>query len=165
MNNCFSKHITEWRNYPALYFFAMNNHMYLVKNTDQCKSLCERAKDTTVSFKTSLIDEAETKNLFEELPIYENIIDVSTITGYDSSIFIYSREGIKNINDIFHACLALYGVPKNKTLKATKSNIVRFEYTIHKTKYIFVQDPNDIDIINWRKVQELCKSDLKIKHF
>jgi DNA replication protein DnaC len=167
MNNCFSKHITEWRNYPALYFFAMNNHMYLVKNTDQCKSLCERAKDTTVSFKTSLIDEAETKNLFEELPIYENVMDVSTITGYDSSIFIYSREycDIKNINDIFHQCLALYGVPKNKTLKATKSNIVRFEYTINKTKYIFVQDPNDIDIINWRKVQELCKdNDIPFKN-
>ena len=59
--------------------------------------------------------------MFDELPIYENVMDVSTITGYDSSIFIYSREGIKNINDIFHQCLGLYGVPKNKTLKATKS--------------------------------------------
>ena len=157
MNTCFSKHITETRHYPALFFFAMNNHMYLVKDTDLCKSLCERAKDTPVSFKTSLIEETEIKNVFEDLPIYENITDVSTITGYDSSIFIYSREGIKNINDIFHQCLGLYGVPKNKTLRASKSNITRFEYTIHKTKYIFVQDPNDVDIITWRKVQELCK--------
>jgi len=78
----------------------MNNHMYLVKDTDLCKSLCERAKDTAVSFKTSLIEETEIKNVFEDLPIYENVIDASTITGYDSSIFIYSREGIKNINDI-----------------------------------------------------------------
>ena len=134
----------------------MNNHMYLVKDTDLCKSLTECAKDTAVSFKTSLIEEQEPKNLFEELPIHENI-DIRNLKGYDSCIVIFSRETHSNINDIFEQCLGLFGVPVNKSIKASKSNIVKFEYKINTKHYIIVQDPNDISIINWKKVQELCK--------
>ena len=64
-----------------------------------------------------------------------------------------------NINDIFLICLELYGIPINKTVKASKSNITKFEYNFGDKKYIIVQDPNDITITNWAKVKELC-----IKH-
>jgi len=155
-NTCFLKNVTNFRNYPALYYYAMNNHMYLVRDIDQCKSLTERAKDNCISFKTSLIEEQEPKNLFEEMPIYENI-DIKNLKGYDSCIIIYSRETHSNINDIFEQCLALFGIPVSKSIKANKSNISKFEYKINKKHYIIVQDPNDITIINWKKVQELCK--------
>ena len=144
MGCCFKKNIETIRHYPALFFYAMNNHMYLVKDTNLCKSLTERAKDNNVSFKTSLINEPETKNIYD---------------GYDSSIFIYSRESFTNINDIFEICLGEFGIPSSKSIKASKSNIIRFEYKFDKKRYIIIQDPNDISIINWKKVQSLC-----IKH-
>ena len=156
MNVCFKKNVCKSRHYPALFFYAVNNHMYLVKDENQCKSLTERAKDTQSSFKTSLIEELEATNLFEEYPIYENI-DIKNMKGYSSSIFIYSREKFTNINDIFETCIGLFGVPVNKTIKASKSNITKFEYKLNGNHYIIVQDPNDISIITWKKVQQLCK--------
>ena len=157
MNTCFSKYITNSRHYPTLYFYAVNNHMYLVKDTDLCKSLTERAKtDNCVSFKTSLVEEPETKNIFDEYPIFENV-DIKNMKGYDSSIFIYSREKFTNINDIFEIALEYFGVPVNKSIKASKSNITRFEYKFNTKHYIIIQDPNGLSIINWKRLQELCK--------
>ena len=36
MNTCFLEHVVEQskHNYPALFFYAINNHMYLVKNSN-----------------------------------------------------------------------------------------------------------------------------------
>ena len=54
MNTCFLKHVVEQskHNYLALFFYAINNHMYLVKDTDKCKSLREKAKENSKSFNT-----------------------------------------------------------------------------------------------------------------
>ena len=156
MNQCFLKYVGNHRNYPALFYYAMNNHMYLVKDTDQCKSMVERAKDHCVSFNTSLIEPTEQKNLYDELPIYENL-DITTLGGYDSCIVIYSREKETNVNDIFQQCLALYGCPSSKSIRASKSNITKFEYNFNKKHYMIVQDPNDLTVINWRKIKELCE--------
>ena len=50
--------------------------------------------------------------------------------GYDSAIFLFFRESFTNINDIFEKCLKIDGIPKNKTIKASKSNITRFVYVL-----------------------------------
>ena len=157
MNQCFLKHVGNHRNYPALFYYAMNNHMYLVKDSDQCKSMVERAKDHSVSFNTSLIEPTEQKNLYDELPIYENL-DITTLGGCDSCIVIYSREKETNVNDIFQQCLELYGCPSSKSIRASKSNITKFEYNFNKKHYMIVQDPNDLTVINWRKIKELCEN-------
>jgi hypothetical protein len=55
MNNCFLKYVIPKKlDYPALFFYAINNHMYLVKDPAKCKSLTERAK-TNHSFNTLLV--------------------------------------------------------------------------------------------------------------
>ena len=128
----------------------MNNHMYLVKDIDLCKSLCEKAKDNKISYNTSIIEDLRSKNIYDELPIYENL-DVTNMKGYDSCIIIYSRESYTNINDIYLQCLTLYGIPVSRTIKAEKSNIKKFEYKINKKHYYIVIDPNDLSIISWVK--------------
>ena len=59
MNTWFLKYITphdKFYSYPALFFYAINNHIYLVKDTDKCNSLREKAKENSKSFNTSLIE-------------------------------------------------------------------------------------------------------------
>lgn len=156
MNNCFLKYViphNKKNNYPALFYYAINNHMYLVKDIIKCKSMTEKAKDTH-SFDTSLVEKDKAANPFLTLPIYENI-DVSTIKGYDSCIVIYNREGKNDINDIFEQCLGLYGIPLSESIQANKSQITRFEYELDKKLYIFCHDPNDINF-NWAIVKKLC---------
>ena len=43
-NKCFLKHITKKRHYPALFYYAVNGHMYLIKNEKRCKELMEKAR-------------------------------------------------------------------------------------------------------------------------
>jgi hypothetical protein len=158
MNTCFLKHVVEQskHNYPALFFYAINNHMYLVKDTDKCKSLREKAKENSKSFNTSLIEKEKKINYYNELPIHENI-DIKNLKGFDSCIVIYSRDGYTNINDIFLKCLELYGVPLSKSIKANKTNITYFEYVFGKKVYIIVQDPNDLKLFNWKIIKSLCE--------
>ena len=165
MNNCFMKYILphEKKNYPVLYFYAINNHMYLVKDSDKCKCLTERAKTNNKSFDTSLMEKDEAINYFLDLPIYENI-DVSRLLGYDSCIIIYSRDGGRtDLNDILHKCLELYGIPESKKIYTlNKSQVTNFEYNINKKKYIITLDPNELKdknnnyVCNWKRVQQLC---------
>ena len=159
MNNCFLKYVVaEKKHYfsstPALFYYAINNHMYLVKDSAKCKSLTERAK-TTHSFNTSLVEKDKAANPFITLPIFENI-DISNIKGYDSCIVIYNREGKNDINDIFEQCLGLYGIPLSKSIQANRSQISRFEYELDGKQYIFCHDPND-DTCNWAIVKKLCE--------
>ena len=130
--------------------------MYLLKDIDLCKSLCEKAKVFKISYNTSLTEDMTTKNIYDELPIYENL-DITNMKGYDSCIIIYSRESYTNINDIFLQCLTLYGIPVSRTIKAEKSNIKKFEYKINKKHYYIVIDPNDLSIISWVKIKALCE--------
>jgi hypothetical protein len=110
--------------------------MYLVKDTDKCNSLREKAKENSKSFNKSLVEKEKKINYFNELPIHENI-DIENLKGYDSCIVIYSREKYTNINDIFLKCLALYGVPLSKSIKANKTNITFLNINLVK-KYILL---------------------------
>ena len=75
MNTCFFKYVLpqDKHHYQALYYYAINNHMYLVKDPIKCKSLTERAK-TFHSFNTSLVENDKPVNHFLDFPIHEKLI-------------------------------------------------------------------------------------------
>ena len=148
------KFISKNQNHPLLFNHAINNHMYLVKNSKLCKTLQEKAKKHE-SFNTSLIEQEKPVNYFTELPIYENV-DIKNMNGYDSCIFMYSRDGYTNINDIFKICSETFGICDSKTIKANKSNIIQFQYKKNDKIYIICQDPNDLHTCNWKIVRSYC---------
>ena len=171
-NNCFMKATSKNRNHPAVCYYAINNHMYLVKDTKAIKSLIERAKDQEHKFNTSLLEFEVPVNKFSRLPVYENPnIDDIDIEKMESCIFMFSRT-IHNINDILEKFITKYNyIPVIQ--KNIKTNINQFMYTIKKklhllkdkseesiwlkeTYFIFTCDPNDINKITYKDVKELC---------
>jgi hypothetical protein len=157
-NKNFLKYVSKTRNYPALAYYAVDNHMYLIKDKDLVKSLVEKAKVkdlNNINLNETLY---EKKSPFVDASIYENI-DPKDITGLIAStnIIIYSRLEFNAINDILIECIKLYGVPSQ--IKSNRTQIQQFSYTINEIKYILMNDPNDVNLINWKRIQELC-----IKH-
>lgn len=155
LNNCFLKYISKNRHYDCLAYYAIDSHMYLVKN-EHVKSLVEKAKERNLSSvaQTEVIKE---KSIFDGQIINENI-DVKNITGFkaDVNIFIYSRKSHNAINDILEEFITYYNeIPSN--IKSNKSQIQQFECEINKCKYIIANDPNDLSTgINYKSIQELC---------
>ena len=100
-NKNFLKYVSKTRNYPALVYYAVDNHMYLIKDQDLVKSLVEKAKLRDLNNITLSENFHEKKSPFVDASIYENI-EPKDITGLIAStnIIIYSRLGFNEINDI-----------------------------------------------------------------
>ena len=63
---CFMKYVHKNQNHRALCYYAMDNHMYLVKNKDLVKSMVEKAKAPEHKIKTSLLELDEVKNYYKD---------------------------------------------------------------------------------------------------
>lgn len=164
-NKCFLHHLTRGQNYPVLYFYAVNGHMYLIKNQKRCKELTEKAKSQlNHNFNTSIVKIIEKNNIFDNFKIIDendeikyNIYDnikPEDILKYSSCIFMYTNK--TNINDIFTKCIDLYGIPLFDSIISNKINITQFSYNINKQNYIFCLDPNDEIHINYKMVMYYC---------
>ena len=72
---CFDKFISKNRNYPALVYYSLNNHMYIVRERKEAQSLIERAKDIETKIKTAMIEEnmEEEDYSFKNREVYENV--------------------------------------------------------------------------------------------
>ena len=53
---CFLKYVHKNQNHRALCYYAMNNHMYLIKDEKLVKSLVEKAKAPEHKINTSLLE-------------------------------------------------------------------------------------------------------------
>ena len=156
---CFLKYVHVNQNHRALCYYAINNHMYLVKNKDAVKSLVEKAKTRPEhNFETSILEKDEVKNHFEGKTIYTNK-DIEfvfkTISKNSNCCFMYSRN-IHNINDIFEQFIIKFKrIPT--IIKCHKTNIMQFHLTFAKDNvHMFCCDPNDINVIDYKGVQDLC---------
>jgi hypothetical protein len=153
------KYFNKNQNHRALCYYAMNNHMYLVKDKKLVKSLVESGKNPEHKFKSSLLENDEVINHFFEKTIYLNLsLDeiIKTMKDNKNCIFMFSR-CIHNINDMFIEFITkLNVVPSIK--RCNKSNLMEFHFTCGEDNtYIFCCDPNDINIINYNTVKLLCE--------
>lgn len=165
--NCFIKNISKSHNYEGLYYFAINEHMYLVKDSTLKKSMMEQAKDkaSDKNIKSVMFDlKFKSKNMYSELELNENV-PLNKITEYKSCIFIYTKENNHDLNDIFKEFIQTYKlVPSN--IIATNHKISRFEATINNECYYFVIDPNQMHRnISYKTVKQLCeKKNIEFKN-
>ncbi len=151
-NSIFQKNISKHRNLPALYYYSVDQHMYLIKDSELCKTLTKKAIDKNIN--TSMV-ESDSVNIFEKFEIYENVA-VEDIKNYESCIIIYSRVKETNINDIFLKVIEIYNkIPSN--IRSSKTNINRFSFKINKNIYYIVIDPNDLTVgIKWSDIKQYC---------
>ena len=155
---CVLKNISKSGNHKALFYFCINDHMYLIRDRDMTNKLKEWGKDKKeVNVKSSLFElEYERKNIFNDHDIIENV-DINKITNYESCIFMFTRNGINDLNNIFEDIIKIYNeVPSN--INAMNHKINYFELKLNNKNYFFVLDANQSCIgVNYKKVMELCK--------
>jgi hypothetical protein len=159
----FMKYVHKNQNHRALCYYAMNNHMYLVKDPKLVKSMIEKAKAPEHKIKTSLLEYDEVKNYYKDendnyKPIYLNVSmeDIKNdVKKYFNSVCMYSRT-IHNINDVFEQFISIFNsFPEIK--KCNKTNIMEFHFKPRKEiLMIFCCDPNDINVITYKEIKDIC---------
>jgi hypothetical protein len=105
---CFMKYVHKNQNHRALCYYAMNNHMYLVKDKDLVKSMVEKAKAPKHKINTSLLELDEVKNYYinadgkyKTIHLNETVETIkSNMIKYSNCVMMYSRN-THNINDVF----------------------------------------------------------------
>ena len=108
---CFRKYISKNRNYKALIYYAINNHMYLITNEDEAETLSKKARDIETKIKSNCITEDETQattNPFKD-EVLENI-PISDLKNYEKATIIYSKS---NLNEELDQIIEQYNfIPK-----------------------------------------------------
>lgn len=167
LNKCYIKNKSTNRNYSALCYYNINDHMYLITDKALRESMMKRAAENLEKsvIKTSLIDEFNTKNIFNDLEIFENV-EIKDIINYNSCIFMYSKIGKQHITDELHEVIKLYNkIPNPSNMTCFNKNISKFSITINNVLYYFVVDPSDIRNASYKEVKALCeKNDIEFKN-
>ena len=149
---CFLKNIATSRNYPALIYYAINNHMYYLSDKALSLKLIRQSQTINTKIKSMILDDDyETKNIFEGREIYENI-RVNEWINYNKCVIIYSKT---NLNDELDEIIGKYNyIPEIRNHKYTTT---RINFNYNNKDIILLVDPNDQKNIDYKDVQKLCK--------
>ena len=156
---CFSKYVCKNRNHPALVYYCINNHMYMISDDAQVQSMLKGAIAENKKINSSVFKDTNKKtttNNIYDLPIYENI-DIQDIDKYSNCLIIYTKS---NINDEVEAIIKQYNIiPSNISSKGVN-------FLSCSIKDITLQvDPNYGNNYSWQNVKELCKGlDIEFKN-
>ena len=152
---CFMKHIAPHQNYPALIYYAVNDHMYHITQPEVAKKLVERAKDDECKISSSALKNeyaaADKVNPFTQT-IHENI-SVKNLIEYRDCVVIYTERN--DLSDLVEEIIATYNYIPKFIMK--KCFIVRIQFNFESRNITLSTDPNDRDDINYKNVKELCE--------
>ncbi len=81
-------------------------------------------------------EEKEKNNIYDNYNVIVNVNLDSIFRESEDTIYMFSREGKTNINDIFTHILTNFGVPVPQNIKCKKTKIVGFRYKINDINYV-----------------------------
>jgi 5-methylcytosine-specific restriction endonuclease McrA len=160
---CFLKYVSKNQNYKALVYYAINNHMYHIKNPEIAHSLIRSAVDIETKINSIYFEQDEKKNMFTSgLEIKENVRIKELLTFTESCIVIYPHN---HLNDQLIDLMNNNIKPAIKKCKKTMiSNMI-----VQKTKeikfYLFADENDHSQGLNYKRVKELCeKHDIEFRN-
>ncbi len=98
------------------------------------------------------LDEAQTENIFDkELPLKENV-EVKDLLTTNDCIIIYSKQ---SLTEELENIIRIYDyIPE---ISNRKYDVVKIYFEWGRQNIMMMFDPNDQDICNYKRIQQLCK--------
>ena len=104
---CFSKYVCKHRDHPALVYYCINDHMYMISDHKQVQNLIKGSVADDTKINSSVFKESRKKKATEniyKLPLYENV-SVEELSEYSDCVIIYTKS---NINPEVEAIIKQY---------------------------------------------------------
>ena len=159
--NCFSKYVSRNRNFKALIYYCINNHMYWISDKENAEVLVKKARDVETKIKSHCIQEEENKQTTNIYcgEILENIA-IADLNNYEEATIIYSKS---NLNDELDEIIYKHNfIPE---IKNHRYIINQINYTKDGKKIILVVDPNIEVGMTYKDVRLLCNNvDIEFKN-
>ena len=152
-NNCFLKHVTKTRNYPALVYYAIGGHMYWISDQNKAQSLIKKAYDKEAKIKSIVLQEdwqKEGDNKFLD-KIYYNNVPIAELDKYANGVVVLDK---KDLCEEMRQYIKTYNAVPSE-LKNNKVSITQFYDAINDV--IITTDPNDTRCINYEVVKQICE--------
>jgi 5-methylcytosine-specific restriction protein A len=153
----FSKFISRNRNYKALVYYCVNNHMYYISDRDKAEELIKKARDVETKIKSHCIQDDEKKtrtNIYTEegREVLENIA-IDDLNNYTKATIIYSKS---NLNEELDQIIEKHHfIPEVLNQRYT---ITQIKYTKDNRDIILVVDPNLDHNLTFKDVRTFCNN-------
>ena len=161
-NKCFLKYVSEKNHsYPALVYYAVNDHMYHIKDANAVKKLVSKTISIENKINSSIFSNADDEkvNIYTAYTIKEDIAikDLEAESkSVDKGLVIYYTQ-INDLEAEFEQIISHYNlIPK---IKNKRSKIIQIKPFKNIELYMVI-DPNYSDestVCDYKKIQELCK--------
>ena len=149
---CFSKYVSRHRNFPALIYYCINNHMYWVSDKDKANALVKKARDIETKIRSQCIKEEDQvqKNIYEDRDILDDIL-IENLNNYTTATIIYAKS---NLNEELDLIIEKYNyIPE---IRNHLYKTIQINYKKDGRDIILVIDPNIEHGMTYKEVRFFC---------